>query len=181
MKTLLHIGCGNAPKNRLPECFQGKGWNEVRLDIDPDVNPDIVASITDMSVISDASVDAVWSSHNLEHLENYQVPSALKETYRVLKPGGFVLINVPNLQQVAALVSAGRAEEVMYVSPAGPITPLDMMFGHHASIARGNHYMAHRTGYTRERLLKLLAQADFSEVRVMHGTNFDLWAIAVRI
>lgn len=178
-KTLLHVGCGTAPKSRLPECFQEDHWKEVRLDIDPTVKPDIVASLTDMSAVPDASADAVWSSHNLEHLEGYQVAAALREIRRVLKPGGFLLINLPNLQQIAELVAAGRAEDVMYTSPAGPITPLDMMFGHQASLARGNHYMAHRTGYTQDRLRNILAEAGFSEVRVMRGTAFDLWAVAV--
>lgn len=179
LKTLLHVGCGSAPKSRLPECFTTGQWREVRLDIDPKVKPDIVASLTDMSAVPSASAEAVWSSHNLEHLEGHQVPSALSEIRRVLKLGGFVLINLPNLQQIAQLIAAGRADEVMYTSPAGPITPLDMMFGHQASLARGNHYMAHRTGYTQERLQKLLVEAGFREVRVTLGKNYDLWAIAI--
>src|SRR5665213_540831 len=35
-----------------------------------------------------------------------------------------------------------------YTSPAGPITPLDMLFGHSDSIASGHLYMAHKTGFT---------------------------------
>lgn len=178
-RTLLHVGCGTAPRSRLPECFQGQHWREVRLDIDPMVKPDIVASLTDMSAIPSASVDAVWSSHNLEHIEEFQIPVAMREIRRVLKPGGFVLINLPNLQQIAELVATGRADEVMYKSPAGPITPMDMMFGHQRSLAQGKHYMAHRTGYTQDRLKKFLVEAGFGEVRVMRGDAFDLWAIAV--
>lgn len=177
-KTLLHIGCGTAPKSRLPECFKSEYWREVRLDIDPKVKPDIVASVTNMSAVPSATADAVWSSHNLEHLESYEVSKALSEIQRVLKPGGFVLINLPNLQQVAELVASGKSDEVLYTSPAGPITPLDMMFGHQASLARGNYYMAHRTGYTQDRLHKLLVQAGFSEVRVTRGSSYDLWAVA---
>lgn len=179
LKTLLHVGCGTAPKSRLPACFQEAQWKEIRLDIDPRVKPDIVASLTDMSAVPSTSADAIWSSHNLEHLDGFQVPAALREIRRVLKPGGFVLINLPNLQRIAELIAAGRAEEVMYTSPAGPITPLDMLFGHQASLARGNHYMAHRTGYTPERLSKVLVDAGFAEVRVMQGQAFDLWAVAV--
>lgn len=179
IKTLLHVGCGTASKSRLPACFQGEHWREIRLDIDPRVKPDVVASLTDMSTISTASADAVWSSHNLEHLDGFEVPRALREVRRVLKPGGFVLINLPNLQQIAELIVSGQTEDVMYTSPAGPITPLDMLFGHQASLARGNNYMAHRTGYTPERLRNVLVDADFAEVRVMRGNAFDLWAVAI--
>ncbi len=177
-KTLLHVGCGSAAPQRLPECFRGAEWREIRLDIDPAVKPDIVASLTDMNTVKDASMDAVWSSHNLEHLEDFQVPSALGEIHRVLKPGGFALITLPDLKLIAKLVLDGKVDEVLYKSPAGPITPLDMLFGHQASQARGNHHMAHRTGFTAERLGRKLAEAGFAEVRVRPGRSFDLWAIA---
>ncbi len=178
-KTLLHIGCGTASPERLPDCFKSAQWHEVKLDIDPKVKPDIVASLTDMSAVASASVDAVWSSHNIEHLEGFQVPQALREIRRVLKPGGFALITLPDLQRIAELVAQDRGEDVLYTSPAGPITPLDMLFGHQASLARGNHYMAHRTGFTAKRLGKMLAEAGFGEVRVVKGRSFDLWAVAL--
>ena len=54
-----------------------------------------------------------------------------------------------------------------------------MLFGHQASLTRGNHYMAHRTGFTAERLGTMLAEAGFGEVRVVKGRSFDLWAVAV--
>ena len=44
-----------------------------------------------------ASVDAVFSSHNIEHLYPHEVPLALKEFMRVLKPDGFVLMTCPDL------------------------------------------------------------------------------------
>jgi len=178
-KTLLHIGCGTASPERLPDCFKSVQWQEVKLDIDPKVKPDIVASLTDMSAVASASVDAVWSSHNIEHLEGFQVDGALREIRRVLKPGGFALITLPDLQRIAELIAQGRGDDVMYTSPAGPITPLDMLFGHQASLARGNHYMAHRTGFTAKRLGKMLAEAGFGEVRVLKGRSFDLWAVAL--
>lgn len=179
-KTLLHVGCGTAPKSRLPMCFQEEQWEEIRLDIDPRVKPDIVASLTDMSVVPSISADAVWSSHNLEHLESHQVPAALLEIRRVLKPGGFVLITLPDLTTVASLIAQGKATEVIYNSPAGPITPLDMLFGHQASLERGKAYMAHRTGFTSSMLQSSLVKAGFSEVRVTKGAAYDLWAIAVK-
>lgn len=178
-RTLLHIGCGTASPNRMPACFQGSDWREVKLDIDPTVRPDIVASITDMAAVADASVDAVWSSHNLEHLETHEVPTALKEIRRVLHPGGFALINLPNLERIAQLITQGRLDEVLYTSPAGPVTALDMLFGHRASIQRGNLFMAHRTGFTAQRLGAQLTQAGFCEARITPGTSYDLWAVAI--
>lgn len=179
-KKLLHVGCGTAPESRLPECFRTNSWAQIRLDIDPAVKPDVIASLTDMSAVPTGSIDAVWSSHNLEHLEGFQVPDALKEMLRVLKPGGFSLITLPDLMTIAKLIADGRVDDILYKSPAGPIAPIDMLFGHQRSIARGNRHMAHRTAFTAERLQKLLVSAGFSDVRVTHGSSYDLWAVAVK-
>ena len=179
-KHLLHVGCGTAPKNRLPECFKAENWREIRLDIDPKVNPDIVASLTDMSEVASATMDAIWSSHNIEHLEGFQVDTALKEFIRVLKPGGFALVTLPDMDPVIRLLAEGKGDDVLYTSPAGPITPLDMLFGHQLSIARGNVHMAHRTAFNARRLGSFLVKAGFGDVRVISGSSYDLWAVAVK-
>lgn len=177
-RTVLHVGCGMAGPGKLPPAFFAEGaWRELRLDIDPGVAPDIVASITDMAV-ADGSVDAVWSAHNLEHLFAHEVPVALAEFRRVLRPGGFALVTVPDLQRAAELVAQDRLDEAAYVSPAGPIAPLDMLFGHGAAIAAGNHFMAHRTGFTARTLEAALIGAGFPIVRVVRDAHFALWGAA---
>jgi SAM-dependent methyltransferase len=172
------VGCGQATRDRLPEIFQRAGWQEVRLDIDPAVNPDIVASITDLQGVADASMDALWSSHNLEHVHAFEVPQALAAFRRVLKADGFALITLPDMRAVARHIADDLLEEPLYVSPAGPISALDIIFGHQASIAQGNEFMAHRTGFTARTLGQALVSAGFAEVRVHEGARLDLWAVA---
>ncbi len=176
-RTLLHVGCGMVNRDKLPVLFRDPVWREIRLDIDSNVGPDVVASMIDMSRIQDESVDAIWSSHNLEHLHAHEVPRALAEFLRVLKPFGFVLITLPDLQRVAELVVEDRADAPAYISPAGPISPLDMIYGHRRSIARGNQFMAHHTGFTAATLTRHLRRAGFVNVQVRR-TGFDLWARA---
>jgi hypothetical protein len=96
----------------------------------------------------------------------------------VLKPSGFALITLPDLRAVARHIADDLLEEPLYVSPSGPISALDIVFGHQASIAQGNHYMAHRTGFTARTLGQALVNAGFAEVRVHEGTRLDLWAVA---
>lgn len=175
---LLHVGCGPARPEKLPAYFRSPQWQEFRLDIDPEVHPDIIGSITDLTGIADHSFDALWSSHNLEHLHWFEVPNALSEFRRVLKLDGFALISTPDLRAVARHILDDQLTDTLYESPAGPITALDIVFGHQGSLACGNHYMAHKTGFTSSTLGQALSTAGFDEVRVHEGQRWDLWAIA---
>ncbi|MFQ5730968.1 MAG: tetratricopeptide repeat protein [Planctomycetaceae bacterium] len=178
-KTVLHVGCGPRNSAGLHERFCGPEWREVRLDIDPGVQPDVVASLTDMSEIGSDSADALFSSHNLEHLYGHEVPLALAEFLRVLKPGGLVLVTMPDLQQLAHHIIADKLDDVLYVSPAGPITTLDCLFGFGKAIAQGNAFMAHKTGFTERSLCRRLQDAGFVDARTW--TNpFSLWAEAYK-
>lgn len=178
-RRLLHVGCGHADSRKVPEhWFPAATWQEIRLDIDPAVAPDVVASISDMTAVATGSVDAVWSAHNIEHLYAHEVPLALAEFRRVLTPGGFVLLTVPDLQQVAELVAQDRLTDSAYLSPAGPITPFDMLYGLRAAIAHGNHFMGHRGGFTARTLQAVLYEAGFPTVRVVRDQHFALWAAA---
>lgn len=179
VKTVLNAGSGSRAARQVHPAFRRPAWRETRLDIDGATTPDIVGSITDMrAVVADASVDAIWSSHVLEHLFAHEVPLALAEFRRVLKPGGFALISSPDLETVVELVARRGLTHVAYVSSAGPITPLDMLFGHSASIARGRTTMAHNTGFTATSLGELLVAAGFAAVLVKRD-HFDLWALAL--
>jgi len=55
---------------KIPEAFQGAEWQEIRLDIDPVNEPDIVGSMLDMAAVESESVDAIYSAHNIEHVYN---------------------------------------------------------------------------------------------------------------
>ncbi|MHB2170111.1 class I SAM-dependent methyltransferase [Alsobacter sp. R-9] len=178
-RLVLNVGCGNPRRNRLKELFPPSAWQEVRLDLDPKVQPDLVASTTDLSCLADRRMDAVWSSHNLEHLHDHEVGVALRELVRILRSDGFCVITTPDIVRVAAVIAAGRLEEPLYISPAGPVTPLDVMFGLRRSVAAGNGFMAHRTAFSAERLGRLLVEAGFAEARVWQGDAYDLWAVGL--
>jgi hypothetical protein len=63
------------------------------------------------------------------------------------------------------------------MSPAGQITPLDMIYGYRPFIERGNLFMAHHTGFTARTLGLALLRARFRNVEVKRS-RFDLWALA---
>lgn len=176
-KIILHVGCGELRPNALPPEYEEPPWREVRLDISHSVRPDIVASMTDMSAVATGSVDAIWNSHALEHMQAHEVPVALKEFHRVLRSGGHVTLRTPDLQKIAELILSAGPTAAAYVSPAGPVTPLDMLYGHGALIARGRTDMQHKTAFTQDSLVQLLKAADFSNINALRN-GFELLARA---
>ncbi|MGB1539700.1 MAG: class I SAM-dependent methyltransferase, partial [Rickettsiales bacterium] len=182
VRKVLHVGCGPRLENaaQLPPQFQGTEWEEVRLDIDPKTKPDIVADMLDMKDVSNASMDAVYSSHNVEHLYAHEIPKAFKEFFRVLKPGGVLLMATPDTQSVAAYVAEGMLEEPLYDSPSGPICPIDILYGWRKAIAEGNTFMAHKSGMTAKSLAQHLLQCGFSNLLVQREW-VNLWATAYKL
>ena len=179
MKTFLHVGCGPKHKDRTTRGFNTNHWKELRFDIDESVQPDLVGTMTDMSSVASGSVDAVFSSHTIEHLYPHDVPVALAEFLRVIKPDGFAVITCPDLQSVCALIAEDKLTEPAYTSPAGPIAPLDILYGHRPAMARGNLYMAHRCGFTQKVLTGTLQAAGFATVAAKRRGHpyYDLWAL----
>lgn len=182
MKTFLHVGCGPKFKDRTTRGFNTPDWHEQRLDIDASVKPDIVGTMTDMSQVPSASVDAVFSSHNLEHLYPHEVPQALAEFIRVLRPDGFVVLTCPDLQSVCELVAQDKLLEPAYLSPAGPIAPLDILYGHRPAMARGNLFMAHRCGFTQKTLAADFRAAGFAASATQRRAHpqYDLYIAATK-
>jgi hypothetical protein len=179
LKRVLNAGSGSYAARKLHPIFAREAWQEIRIDIDPQAKPDMVSSITDMkSSFGPQNFDAIWSSHTLEHLYAHEVPFALAEFKRVLKPDGFALVTSPDLEAVASLIVEHGLDHVAYTSPAGPITPLDMLFGHSASITRGHLYMAHKTGFTCASLGRSFVDAGFPIVLVKRE-GLDLWVLGL--
>jgi predicted SAM-dependent methyltransferase len=179
MPTFLHVGCGPKHKDRTTAAFNSPDWQEIRLDIDESVKPDITGTMTDMSAVPSDSVDAIFSSHNIEHLYPHEVAVALREFFRVLKDDGFAVITCPDLQSVCALVAQDKLTEPAYTSGAGPIAPLDILYGHRLPMAKGNLFMAHRCGFTRKVLTATLQGAGFKAVASLaRPSQFDLWALS---
>lgn len=179
MKNFLHVGCGRNNKKRTTREFSTRKWNETRLDIDPSADPDIIASITEMSMVPSGNYSAIFTSHTIEHLYPHDVNAALVEFYRVLNDEGFAIITCPDLRSIARFIAEDQLTDTLYQSAAGPISPLDILFGHRASVARGNHFMAHKTGFTAKTLTKECIDAGFKSVASQSRSRyFDIWLLA---
>lgn len=181
-RKFLHVGCGSKSQTETTPAFADDSqWRELRFDIDPEFGPDIIGTMTDMSAVPDASCDAIFSSHNIEHLYAHEVGTALREFRRVLRPDGFVVLTCPDLESVCELVLKRGLVETLYVSPAGPVAPIDILYGHRATIAAGKTYMAHRCGFTEKALVASFANAGFSTATMRRPKVLDLWLVGTPI
>jgi len=180
-KSFLHVGCGQSYKDKTNDVFNTDDWDEVRLDIDPNRNPDIVSSMVNMENVSDNTFDAVYSSHNIEHVYAHEVLKTFCEFWRVLKDDGFLILTCPDIKSVCKAIGNGDIAKKLYSSAAGDIFPLDILYGHRKSIASGHVYMAHKNGFTSQSLIDHLAYAQFKSYCVGEDANsYSLWMIAYK-
>ena len=93
-ENLLKIGSGSGMLKNVAATF---GMAIETLDLDPELNPDHVASVTAMP-FADAAYDVVCAFQVLEHLPYDTSILAFREMARV--SGRHVLISLPDAQQV---------------------------------------------------------------------------------
>jgi SAM-dependent methyltransferase len=176
-RVFANLGAG---PNRGPPPPIFAGWREFRVDIEPQAHPDLVADLTDLSAIADGAVDGVWCSHAIEHVYAHQTPIVLSEMRRILSPDGIAVVLTPDLQAVARVVAEDRLHEVLYTSPAGPITAHDVMYGLGSAIAAGHVSMAHRCGFTPTVLINAFRAGGFENFVVFRRGPYELAALARR-
>ena len=162
----MHVGCGSA---LLPDWF--KGFQETRLDVNEAYGPDVVADMLDMGEIGD--FDVVYCAHALEHVYPHEADRAAREFLRVLKPGGYAMVFVPDLEGVKP------TDEILFDAPSGPIAGLDLIYGYRIALEQFPR-MAHRNGFTSESLAKTLRDAGFSKVETRRLHPYNLMAVAVK-
>ena len=88
----LDVGCGQYKTyDHFIGVDNGHHAREFGWDIHPDVSVD---DATDLSIFNGQSMDFVFSSHLLEHIEDTE--AALREWWRVIKPGGYLVLYLPH-------------------------------------------------------------------------------------
>ena len=165
-KRFLNVG-GGSKAAPLPAHFSG--WEHVLLDIQPRTDVDLAMDARNLADLPPEAFDAVYCSHNLEHYYAHDVPRVLAGFAHVLKRGGFVEIRVPDIEAVLRAMTEGGLDiaDPLYVSPAGPVSVHDVLYGFGAEMARGNEYYAHKTGFTDRSLRQALGAAGFAHAHAL--------------
>ena len=141
----INLGSGERPLD---------GW--VNVDVLPDApGVDVVADITETLPFDSGSAELVYASHLLEHVATEEVPRVLAEWRRVLRPGGTLLVAVPDLEAIARML----VERPGWFTP--PHAPwIGAIYG-----GQKDDWDFHKTGFTAPWLAYCLDQAGFGDVR----------------
>lgn len=138
------------------------GW-EI-LDAQPGAHVDHVGDASDLSHFADASFEALYASHVLEHFDfRDELVPVLHGWRRVLRPGGTLYISVPDLERLCQIYVAPER------TPAERFRIMTMIFGSHV-----DHYDYHMAGLDEHYLAGCLAQAGFAGARRVE--RFGLFA-----
>lgn len=90
--AVLDLGCG--PRKTFPHFVGVDNCKDTEL-FNIDINPDYrVETCENLSDFETEACDGVFSSHLLEHIEDYK--AALKEWWRVIKVGGNLTLYLPH-------------------------------------------------------------------------------------
>lgn len=123
-------------------------------------HPDLLSDLRNLSTIPDNVADEVLSVHVIEHFYQWESLSVVQEWVRVLKPGGKIIIECPNLLSAAqeflmnpdvAVLGGPEGQRSMWVFYGDP--------------AWKDPLMVHRWGYTPKSLCRLLEAAGVGDVR----------------
>lgn len=163
-QTKVVLNIANAG-SKLPPAIARLGFQEIRFGSEGD-GAQVIGDIRDLSYIPDDSCDIVWNANSLCYLYAHEVPAVLRQIHRVLKPKGMFLALVPDMQRLGTELAKGKLEKVLYKSPAGPITAMDMIYGHVASLTQGRRDMEVQSGFTAPTMANKLVRVGFGDVEI---------------
>ena len=152
MKKILHVGCCREP---LPSFYPSSEWYEVR--VDADIKESIIDVAADVRILPffNNCFDGIFASHLLEHFDSRERHPLLEEWKRVLIPGGFIYIVVPNIaaKEVIQALTENSPDKVIYTNNSGiSITANQLLYGQYYP----GQYEIHRWGYAPQTLKEFL-------------------------
>lgn len=158
----LNLGCG---PNRESLNVITLDWTDWKfIDCFAAYNPDECYDFSDGIREETGSVDCIWLGDALEHCVRWKVPKVLQECHRVLKPGGQMLVCVPDMAAVMPkFLATGECD--------------GLIWGHQDERGGGNEWGdCHKIGFTQRSLSDALVRAGFRSPRriSIHAVWYEL-------
>lgn len=104
--TKINAGSGQRPFDR------SQGW--INVDINPKWEPDLAADVSNLPMFADGSIDMVVSHHCIEHSGCGEADGFIHEAYRILRPGGRLLVFIPDPKALCQRYLAGEISEYIF-------------------------------------------------------------------
>lgn len=117
----------------------------------------------------DGAVEELRCIHALEHIPKKMVMPTLREWHRIMRPGGVLTVEVPDLDYVA--------DHWLHhtIDPAADAWALDIIFGN-----QEDEGQFHKTGFNERLLRGLLVEAGFEEPRIEKVWSHGQQSISAR-
>lgn len=148
----LNLGCGD----KILDGFVNVDVVEARAGR----KPDVICDLHRLHPFADNSADEVMAIHVVEHFWRWEVAGILREWLRVLKPGGRMVLECPNLLSAAQELLADPKQRARH-DQAGQRS----MWVFYGDPAWRDPLMIHRWGYTPESLTELMQEVGLANVR----------------
>jgi predicted SAM-dependent methyltransferase len=167
MRVGFNVGSGQRPFIDTPSVV----WTNV--DSQAKWGPDIVCDGAHITEADDECADYFVLHHVLEHFGCGEGIDLLKEAHRLLRPGGSLLVFVPDLRALAQRWMAGDLSTQVYMTN---------IYG----AFMGNEDDRHKWGYDSLYLMQFLCSVTWSEVKYFNWRRIpgadiakDWWIIGI--
>jgi SAM-dependent methyltransferase len=130
-------------------------------------------SIVEKTPMLDDFADELLAAHCIEHFHEWEAPFVMLEWKRLLKPGGKLILELPNIEAAARNLLSG-------------MRPQMWQFPFYGDGSHRDHYMCHKFGYTPKSITALVEVAGFNDAQILppqtHGPrpNRDMRVEAVK-
>jgi predicted SAM-dependent methyltransferase len=148
----INFGCGKATN---PDFFN------IDAVAHADAAPDLLyemrfdaGKLIEQIPLPDECADELHSYHVVEHFYRFDVDAVVAEWKRLLRPGGRLVLELPNLEAAARNLLAGRGDQMA-------MWPIYGDWNHCSP------YMCHKFGYTPLTITGLLADHGFKKISVL--------------
>ncbi len=154
---VCNLGCGVArhsgSKEASPEGYV------VRVDLNEAANPDFRCDVRCLPTEWKESFDEVKANHVLEHIRWEETDETLEEWIRILKPGGRLILGLPDLKSAA--------EKILKDGAMSPLL-LGVIYGDQQSkyFNAGQDIGVHLTGFTPQDIAQRLLKQGMEQIKV---------------
>ena len=152
-RILLNLGSGAKLRKGFVNIDLANNWSSIQ--------PDVVCDVTGPLPFPDDHADEVHAYHLLEHLWRWKAQDCLGEWIRVLKPGGFLVLEMPCFDKIAMILAHCLIDR-------SPIDHRMTIWGLFGDPHYKNEAMAHKWCYSRSELTELLKETGLVEITEEH-------------